>query len=52
MEASPFLLQATLQNHFEQLGAEFGDTVRALKENTTELSSQLGADDVEKDMKT
>ena len=34
VEASPFLLGATLQHHFEQQGPEFEDTVRALKENT------------------
>ena len=34
MEASPFVLGATLQNHLQQHGTEFEDTVRALKENT------------------
>ena len=34
VEASPFLLGATLQHHFEQQGPEFDDTVTALKENT------------------
>ena len=34
VEASPFLLGATLQNHFEQQGSEFEDTLRAFKENT------------------
>jgi len=34
VEASPFLLGATLQHHFEQQGPEFEETVRALKENT------------------
>ncbi|KAL9958493.1 hypothetical protein ACROYT_G035513 [Oculina patagonica] len=34
VEASPFLLGATLQHHFEQQGPEFSDTVSALKENT------------------
>ncbi|XP_022793733.1 uncharacterized protein LOC111332625 [Stylophora pistillata] len=34
VEASPFLLGATLQHHFEQEGSEFEETVRALKENT------------------
>ena len=34
VEASPFLLGATLQHHFEQQGSEFEETVRALKENT------------------
>ena len=34
VEASPFLLGATLQHHFEQKGSEFEDIVRALKENT------------------
>ena len=34
VEASPLLLGATLQHHFEQQGPEFEDTVTALKENT------------------
>ena len=34
VEASPFLLGATLQHHFQMQGPEFGETVRALKENT------------------
>ncbi|XP_022809137.1 uncharacterized protein LOC111346107 [Stylophora pistillata] len=34
VEASPFLLGATVQHHFEQQGSEFEETVRALKENT------------------
>ncbi|XP_078364031.1 uncharacterized protein LOC144648298 [Oculina patagonica] len=34
VEASPFLLGATLQHHFEQQGPEISDTVSALKENT------------------
>ena len=34
VEASPFLLGATLQHHFEQQRSEFEETVRALKENT------------------
>ena len=34
VEASPFLLGATLQHHFEQQGPELENTVRALKENT------------------
>ena len=34
MEASPFVLGDTLQNHLQQQGTEFEDTVRALKENT------------------
>ena len=34
VEASPFVLGATLQNHLQQQGTEFEDTVRALKENT------------------
>ena len=34
VEASPFLLGATLQHHFEHQGSEFEETVRALKENT------------------
>ena len=34
MEASPFVLGATLQNHLQQQGTEFEDTVRALKVNT------------------
>ena len=34
VEASPFVLEATLQNHLQQQGTEFEDTVRALKENT------------------
>ncbi|XP_068684848.1 uncharacterized protein [Montipora foliosa] len=34
VEASPFVLGATLQNHLQHQGTEFEDTVRALKENT------------------
>ena len=34
VEASPFLLGATLQHHFQIQGPEFGEIVRALKENT------------------
>ncbi|PFX16399.1 hypothetical protein AWC38_SpisGene19336 [Stylophora pistillata] len=34
VEASPFLLGATLQHHFEQQGSEFEEIMRALKENT------------------
>lgn len=34
VEASPFLLGATLQHHLEQQGPEFEETVRALKEDT------------------
>ena len=34
VEASPFLLGATLQHHFQQQGPEFSETVSALKENT------------------
>ena len=34
VEASPFVLGATLQNHLQQQGTEFEDTVRALKDNT------------------
>ena len=34
VEASPFVLGATLQNHLQQQGTAFEDTVRALKENT------------------
>ena len=34
VEASPVVLGATLQNHLQQQGTEFEDTVRALKENT------------------
>ena len=34
VEASPFVLGATLQNHLQQQETEFEDTVRALKENT------------------
>ena len=34
MDASPFELGATLQNHLQQQGTEFEDTVRTLKENT------------------
>ena len=34
VEASPFLLGATLQHHFEQQRSEFEETVRAFKENT------------------
>lgn len=33
-EASPFLLGATLQYHFDQQESEFEDTATALKENT------------------
>ena len=35
VEASPFLLGATLQYHLQQQGTEFEDTVSALKENTS-----------------
>ena len=34
VEASPFVLGATLQNQLQQQGTEFEDTVGALKENT------------------
>ena len=34
VEASPFVLGATLQNHLQQQGKKSEDTVRALKENT------------------
>ena len=45
VEASPFLLGATLQHHFEQQGPEFEDTVRALKENTSvDNLKQTGGD--------
>lgn len=33
VEASPFLLGATLQHHLEQQGPEYEGTVRVLKEN-------------------
>ena len=45
VEASPFLLGATLQHHFEQQGPEFEDTVTALKENTyVDYLMQTGGD--------
>ena len=34
VEASPFMLGATLQYHFDQQPAKFDDTVQALRENT------------------
>ena len=34
VDASPFLLGATLQHHFQQEEPQFEDTVRALKEDT------------------
>ena len=48
VEASPFLLGATLQHHFEQKGSEFEDIVRALKENTyVDNLMQTGGNDEE-----
>ena len=45
VEASPFALGATLQNHLQQQGTEFEDTVRALKENTyVDNLMQMGGD--------
>ena len=45
VEASPFVLGATLQNHLQQQGTEFEDTVRALKENTyVDNLMQMGGD--------
>ena len=45
MEASPFVLGATLQNHLQQQGTAFEDTVRALKENTyVDNLMQMGGD--------
>ena len=45
VEASPFVLGATLQNHLQQQGTAFEDTVRALKENTyVDNLMQMGGD--------
>ena len=48
VEASPFLLGATLQYHSEQKGSEFEDIMRALKENTyVDNLMQTGGNDEE-----
>ena len=45
VEASPFVLGATRQNHLQQQGTEFEDTVRALKANTyVDNLMQMGGD--------
>ncbi|XP_068680736.1 uncharacterized protein [Montipora foliosa] len=45
VEGSPFVLGATLQNHLQQQGTEFEDTVRALNENTyVDNLMQMGGD--------
>ena len=41
VEASPFLLEATLQHHCEQQAPEFEGTVTALKENTYVLDNLM-----------
>ncbi|XP_068671092.1 uncharacterized protein [Montipora foliosa] len=48
VEASPFVLGATLQNHLQQQGTEFEDVVRALKENIyVDNLMQMGGDQEE-----
>ena len=45
VEASPFVLGATLQNHLQHQGTEFENTVRALKENSyVNNLMQMGGD--------
>ena len=47
VEASPFLLGATLQHHIEQQPPEFQDTVSAIKENTYVDNLMQGGEDFE-----
>ena len=51
VEASPFLLGATLQHHFEQQRSEFEETVRAFKENTYVANLMQPGGNVEKLMR-